>query len=202
MTRLLTVFLTMVAGAGAAVAGEQEIGLTLGALSGPDRTITGGKIRFSTGTALQANYARRFLRLPLADLLGEVHFLASPQQQISSPVTSATRDIAVLYLTPGIRVKFLPEKKLSPWVAGGGGYALYEQSTSTIAGGVNGAPRHVSGGALQFGGGADYKILPWVSLRGEVREFYTVSAKFNVPVSGSGQFNLVAGGGIVLRFGH
>jgi len=198
--RRLGLFLTIAAGT--ALAGEQEIGLTLGAISTPDRTITGGNIRLSAGTALQANYARRFLRLHFADLLGEVHFLASPQQQVSSAVTAVTRDIAVLYVTPGIRVKLLPEKKFSPWVAGGGGYALYEQSTSTIAGAVNSAPRHVSGGALQFGVGADYKILAHISLRGELRDFYTVSPKFNVPVSGSGQFNLVAGGGIVLRFGR
>jgi hypothetical protein len=200
MMRRLGLFLAIAAGT--VLAGQQEIGLTLGAISTPDRTITGGKIRLSAGTALQANYARRFLRLPFADLLGEVHFLASPQQQVSSAVTAVTRDIAVLYVTPGIRVKLLPEKKFSPWVAGGGGYALYEQSTSTIAGAVNSAPRHVSGGALQFGVGADYKILPHISLRGELRDFYTVSPKFNIPVSGSGQFNLVAGGGIVLRFGR
>ena len=87
---------------------EQEIGLTLGALSGPDRSFQGGTIGFSTGTALQVNYARRFLSLPFADLFGEVHFLASPQQQLSSLNGAVTKDIAVLYLTPGVRLKFLP----------------------------------------------------------------------------------------------
>jgi hypothetical protein len=191
-----------VLGLGRALGGEQEIGLTLGAISTPSRTVTGGKLDFSAGTALQANYARTLASLHYISLMGEIHFLASPQEQITSNLTAATKDIAVLYLTPGIRVKLLPKSKLSPWGSVGGGYSLYEQSTTTIAGAPNGAPRHVSGGALQFGGGVDYKIFPLISLRAEVREFYTGSAKFNLPVNGSGQFNTVAGGGIVFRLGH
>jgi len=186
-------------------AAEREIGLTLGALSATDRQLSvAGRadyISFSKGTALQANYAQRLVRLPFADLLGEVHLLASPQQQLSAQTTSVTRDIAVLYITPGVRLKFLPGSKVSPWLAAGGGYSLYEQSTVTIAGSPNGAPRHTSGGVLQFGGGVDVKVLPWVSLRGELRDFFTGSPKFNLPVTGTGQNQFVAGGGFVLRFG-
>ena len=199
--------------AGSSLAAEQELGLTLGALSGPDRNLTGSaaspaRLRFSTGTALQANYARRFATLPNADLLFEVHFLASPQQHVAASVSSATslsnatRDIAALYVTPGLRVKFYPARRMSPWAAVGGGYSLYEQSTATLGGTPNPAPRHSSGGALQFGGGADFKVWKALSLRGEAREFYTASPKFNVSVAGTGQFHLVVGGGIVWRFGR
>jgi opacity protein-like surface antigen len=192
-------------------AADQEIAFTLGRSSGSGRSFSGisggisggiANLTFSPGTALQANYARRFLSLPFADLLGEVHFLASPQEQIASGNGSVTKDIATLYVTPGVRVKFLPNSRLSPWVAAGAGYSLYEQSTSTISGGVNAAPRHTSGIAVQFGGGLDYKILPHLSLRAEIREFYTGSPSFNVPVTGTGQLHTVAGGGIVLRFGR
>jgi opacity protein-like surface antigen len=200
-------------------AADQEIAFTLGRSSGSGRSFSGitsgiasgisggisggiANLTFSPGTALQANYARRFLSLPFADLLGEVHFLASPQEQIASRNGSVTKDIATLYVTPGVRVKFLPNSRLSPWVAAGAGYSLYEQSTSTISGGVNAAPRHTSGIAVQFGGGLDYKILAHLSLRAEIREFYTGSPSFNVPVTGTGQRHMVAGGGIVLRFGR
>jgi opacity protein-like surface antigen len=190
--------------ASVAFAGEQEIGLTIGALSAPSRSISGtggGNIDFSTGTAFQADYGLTFLSLPLVDLQAEVHFLASPQQSIDSSNPTVTKDIAVLYLTPGIRLKFLPKGPLSPWASVGGGYSLYEQSTTTVGGATNGAPRHTSHGALQFGGGADIKVLPHIALRGEVRAFYTGSPSFNTVVNGTGQFNVVAGGGVVLRFG-
>ena len=55
---------------------------------------------------------------------------------------------------------------------------------------------------MQFGGGVDYKILPHLALRAEIREFYTGSPKFNLPVTGTGQLNTVVGGGIVISFGR
>ena len=190
-----------------AMAAEQEIAFTLGRISGSDRSLSSiagnaANLKFAAGTALQANYARRFLSLPFADLFGEVHFLASPQERIASGIGAVTRDVATLYVTPGVRLKFLPGRKLSPWVAGGAGYSLYEQSTVTISGAANTAPRHTSGIAVQFGGGVDLKILPHLALRAEIREFYSGSPAFNLPVTGTGQLHTVAGGGIVLRFGR
>jgi hypothetical protein len=192
-------------GAGLATAGEQEVGLTLGALTGRDRDAGAGRIALSAGTALQANYARRLTHFHYVDVMADVHLLASPQQQISSALPSATRDIAVLYLTPGVRFRFVPQRRLSPWAVAGGGYALYEQSTMTVAGNPNGAPRHTNTGALEVGGGADFQVFPGnsrLALRGEARGFYTGNPAFNLPVSGAGQWNVAAGGGIVLRFGR
>jgi len=112
-----------------------------------------------------------------------------------------TRDVATLFVTPGVRVKYLASKRFSPWGAVGDGYALYEQSFYRVDGGSNPAPRFTHHGALQFGGGVDVPVWRWIGARFEVRDFYTCNPSFNIPVGG-GQHNLVAGGGLVLNFGR
>lgn len=181
---------------------QQDLALTIGALSGPNRVATSRQtLNFSSGVAFQGNYSRYIRSYKHADLYGEIHVLASPQQQVTSTLTSATRDFSALYVTPGVKVKFYPKKKLSPWATAGGGYAMYAQSTKTIAGAVNAAPRHAGSGAFQFGGGMDYLWNSRYSFRVELREFYTGSPKFNTPVFGRGQFHFVLGAGIVIHLG-
>ena len=182
--------------------GQQEIGLTVGVLSGPFRTSTAGDtLNLSQAAALQANYGRVIRSYKYADMYGEVHFMASPSQTVDSTLTSATKSFSSLFLTPGVRFKFYTKKRLSPWVNVGGGYAHFLQSTKTIAGAANPAPRHRRTGAVTWGAGLDYAWSSRITLRGEARYFHTGSAKYNTPVTGTGQVNFVAGGGIVFTFG-
>src|SRR5258708_38127306 len=76
---------------------------------------------------LQVNYGRRFLDRNKFALYGEINFLASPLREVSSSVPSATQNFASLYITPGVRLKFLPKARISPYFAIGGGYAGYQQ---------------------------------------------------------------------------
>ena len=178
---------------------QQEIGLTIGAMTGPVHVATSGQsINLSTGTALQANYARFLKAYKLADLYGEAHLLVSPYQSNDSTLTSVTKNFTSIYMTPGVRLKFYPKKALSPWVVGGGGYALYIHSSKTIAGGVSLAPSK-STLAMEIGGGLDYKWTDRFTLRMETRSFYTGNARYNTPVNGSVQFNFTVGGGIVFN---
>jgi hypothetical protein len=180
---------------------KHEIGLTLGAITGTSRSGESGSLNFAAGTALEANYGYRFWRGRRAALLGEVHFLGNPQRRIENAPGSATRDVATIFVTPGVRVKFLPGARFSPYLAGGGGYATFEQSLTTIDTRPNPAPRYTNRGVVDFGGGVDFSIFQWLALRAEFRDFYSGSPNFNIPAPG-GQHNLVAGGGFVLRLGH
>lgn len=175
---------------------QHELGLTLGRIGGVNRSA----IDLASGTALQANYGYRVWNGESTAVYGEVHFLANPQRQVSSANGGATRDVATLFVTPGVRVKFRKDRAVSPWLAAGGGYALYEQSLTTLSGAANPAPRLIHRGAFDFGGGADFRFWRFVALRAEVRDFYTGPAAFNVAAFHGGQHNLVVGGGIVLKF--
>ena len=128
-----------------------------------------------SGVAFQVNYGRRFFNSNKVALYGEINFLASPLRDVSSSVTTATHDFASLYLTPGIRVKFRPASRVSPYALVGGGYADYEQSTTRIDGQPNSASRELARGVFDFGAGVDVRVWRFVALRGEARDFYTGS---------------------------
>ena len=86
---------------------------------------------------------------------------------------------------------------MSPYIAAGGGYALYENSTTRLDGRPNEAPRTNSTGAFQFGGGVDVRLWRWLGLRFEARDFITGRPAYNVAVPGR-QHNIVIGGGFVI----
>jgi opacity protein-like surface antigen len=153
-----------------------------------------------SGVALQLNYGRRFLGGRKAALYGEIDFLASPTREVSGSVSTATHDFASLYLTPGIRLKFLPASRISPYAAAGGGYADYEQSMTRIDGQANTVSRQLGRGVFDFGAGVDVRIWQFVTLRGEARDFFTGSPAYNIRAISGGQHNVVATGGFVLRW--
>ncbi len=107
--------------------------------------------------------------------------------------------VASLYITPALRFKLAPEARVSPFFSIGGGYALYEQSRENQGGRANEAPRNAAHGAFLYGGGVDVKFWRLVSLRGEVRDFYSGNPSYNVPVSG-GQHNVAASAARVFRW--
>lgn len=193
-------FLLLVLSATPAHAQKHEIGLTLGGVVSTDRTAPGGiALRQESGKAWQANYAYRIIDAKLAALSIGVHFLANPGRDINSNNSTVPANLASLYVTPDLVLKFLPGAKIEPWVTVGGGYAQYESSDALLNGSPNPGKIRVHRGALVYGGGIDVPVLPFLALRGEVRDFYTGSPSVNLTLSG-GQHNVVAGGGFVLRF--
>jgi opacity protein-like surface antigen len=176
---------------------KQELGFTIGHLRGSDRGLV---LRSQGGTALQANYGYRVWENDSIAISAEVHFLASPLRKVTGLIDS-TRDYASLYVTPAVRVKLHPRAHFQPYGAIGGGYALYEQSTTTLGGGPNPVARHIARGALMYGGGIDFPVRKWMGVRGEVRDFYTGVPGYTLNATGR-QHNVVSSIGFVLRFGE
>ena len=187
---------------GTALAQRHEIGLTLGRFTPLERAGGGLRLDLGGGTALQANYGFRLIEGRMASLYTEVHFLASPQRLVSSPEVALTRDVASLYAIPGLRLKFLPGSRISPYAVVGVGVAWYEQSTKVLSGALNGAPREAIRGALDFGGGFDLPLWRFIGVRAEVRDFYTGSLAYNTGAIAGGQHNVVLGGGFILKLGR
>jgi len=199
-TITLVVGLSIGIAAAQEVAPRHEIGLTLGALFGAQRNGGSTRLDLGSGVALQANYGYRFLGGERAALYGEVHFLANSLREVNSSDRTLTRDAATIFLTPGVRVKFFPNRGVAPYFAVGGGWAVYEQSTSTLNGSSNPASRLVNHAAFDYGGGVDFKFWRFVGLRGEIRDFYAGGPSYNTTAIRGGQHNVVAGGGLVLKF--
>jgi opacity protein-like surface antigen len=178
---------------------RNELAFGLGGLPSLSRS-DAPSLNAGPGTGLQVNYGRRFLDGNKLALYGEINFLASPLREVSSSVTSATQNFASLYVTPGLRLKAFPKSRISPYLAIGGGYADYEQSTTEISGQPNPASRELARGVFDFGAGVDVRVWRWVALRGEARDFYSGSPGYNVASLSGGQHNVFAGGAIVLRW--
>ena len=128
-----------------------------------------------SGVAFQVNYGRRFFKGRKVAIYGEINALANPLRDVSSSIPTATHDFASLYITPGIRVKFLPTPRISPYALVGGGYADYEQSTTRI----NGQPNSVSRGLARgvFDCGAESKFASGDSLPFEAKHATSTRAR-------------------------
>src|SRR5712671_2272440 len=126
---LLLPFAVVICG-GQEVAPGNELGFTLGGIPSLSRSTSQQSLDPGAGTAFGVNYGRRIVSGNKLALYGEVNLLASPLRDVSSNTSSATRNFAGLYVTPGVRLKFFPTSAISPYVAVGGGYADYQQSTT------------------------------------------------------------------------
>jgi hypothetical protein len=186
---------------------KNEFGFTIGGELIPDNSTQGPPsvpITIGSSVAFQLHYARRLAAGRRASLFFEVPASAAPSHTLTSANLATPVSLATFFVTPSFRVSFRRGSRVSPWLSFGGGYGLYEGSENLGNGAVN-ANRFTSTGALQWGAGADIKtglkILFPISLRGEVRDFYTLDTlDFNTPVTNNSQHNVVVGGGFFWRF--
>ena len=149
-------------------------------------------LSFDPAVGYQLNFAHRLIGIPGAGVYLEVPFLAgfSNQRTLTTPF-GGVQNYKSLYITPGIKVKLLPAFPLSPYLAAGIGVAHF--NSAVYSGSENDF-------AVDVGGGLDMKVFPYVSLRGEVRDFITDTPNLNL-FPGSGKTNnVVVSGGLVLRF--
>ncbi|HET6844485.1 MAG TPA: hypothetical protein VFK06_22795 [Candidatus Angelobacter sp.] len=157
-------------------------------------------LSINSGLAYQATFAHRFINNGIGFGF-EVPFVALPSQGVQSNSIFVPRNYAALFLTPGFRVTFVPHAAIAPWASVGGGYARFAESTTLVTGAPNTFTKGTNKGALQFGGGVDFRTpIRFVALRTEIRDFFSGEPRLNFPRSQSGQHNVITSGGFVLRF--
>lgn len=186
--------------AGQESAPKNELAFTLGGIPSLSRSTSQQTLDLDSGIAYGVNYGRRLVNGALVALYGEVDPLASPLRDVSSDVSSATRNFASLYITPGVRLKFFPTSAISPYLAVGGGYADYQQSTTLLNGQPNSVSRQLARGAFDFEVGVDLRVRHWIALRGEARDFFTGAPAYNLASISGGQHNVEISSGFVLRW--
>jgi hypothetical protein len=161
---------------------------------GPDFPET---FKFDHHIFLEGAISVRLLNAHLASLHVELPVAGIPSQPMPRVPGGVPGHLSALFITPGLRLKVLPISPISPWVSVGGGWARYSSDSNLT----------VNKGAVQFGGGLDFKTgLPLLGFRAEARDFVTSdpSALFAGPgttgKTGLHHHSLLVGGGIVLRF--
>jgi len=198
---MIALLLATLPGTSALAQSKNEVGLLLGGNIVPTSTTN---FNIHSGLAYQATYGHRFTGSRPVGWGFEVPFVALPSQDVQSPSPSSPRNYASIFITPGIRVTFVPVAAISPWASVGGGFARFAESTTLVTGAPNTFKTGTNKGALQYGGGVDFKTpfkipVPLV-LRGEIRDFYSGQPRLNIARPGKGQHNVIISGGIVLRF--
>ncbi|HYP14945.1 MAG TPA: hypothetical protein VEQ63_13540 [Bryobacteraceae bacterium] len=106
------------------------------------------------------------------------------------------------FITPGAVVRFLPDSLLSPYAFFGAGYARVVEAQLLSTAPLRGGFVNEGTWAINYGGGADLRLLRFLAIRGELRNFYTGAAEIAIPLpEETRQRNtLLLTGGLVFRF--
>ena len=150
-------------------------------------------VRASDAFAVGGSFAHRIASLPLVSAYLEIPVFATFNSTADAFSTADGHPrYSTLFVTPGLKIKLAPEFPISPYLVAGGGVVHFSKSNVTTN-------DSTYSGTFDVGGGLDWKIFPFISARGEVRDFYSGSP--NV-VSGfdAREHQLIASVGLVLRF--
>jgi opacity protein-like surface antigen len=160
----------------------------------------GALLTSGAGLSVEANYGRRLLDLGLVGLTGEVPFVVNFNQNVHYDLNLVPKDYKSFFVTPSIRANLFPDNGLSPWVSVGGGFGYFKESSSLEFFGPNPGKTGTTSGVFQVGAGLDIKLLSRLSLRGQVRDFFSGIPQLNVDTGKSRQHNFFVGGGVVWHF--
>ncbi len=192
---------------------RHEIGLTIGSAH-PEEVLTEAvRTNVKSGFAFQFDYSGQIFKVGVIALYANTPFAIATNNTIEVPqlVSGTPRGYRSYYFTPGLKLKVLPDSKVSPYVVGGYGFARLTPRNRAANETIDIFDRVKEfSQAYSFGGGADVKINEHISIRGEVRSYHTKPfdlESFGVDVPGvdlsflqERQRNLFITGGIVFRF--
>ncbi len=185
--RSLGILLLVCALSGAALAQKNELAITGGGY------FPFGIDGVGSGAAIEGDFAHRIFNPEIAAVYVEVPVAVA--FNVSQVSLLGQGKYSSLFVTPALKLKVIPGFFFSPWLSLGAGLARYNATQFFTA--TQSVSNHA---VLQIGGGLDVKVLPYVSLRGEVRDFYSALPTL-VFLPGAGhQHNLLTTAGIVFRF--
>jgi hypothetical protein len=148
--------------------------------------------------AIEGTLSHQLLGVPLAAVYLDVPVVGTLKSTVRSFGLASTASYSALFVAPGLKLKLAPGFFVSPWVALGGGLAHFGASSGLAA--LSGTTGSTNTGVFDVGGGMDVKVAPFVSLRGEVRDFYSGGLGLSLASFNQRQHNLVTTAGLVLRF--
>ncbi|HKH98992.1 MAG TPA: outer membrane beta-barrel protein [Candidatus Sulfotelmatobacter sp.] len=164
----------------------------------PDPIIHSGK-----GLSFEGEYARRFLITPIFSVSGEVLVLYNYDEKLNAGAygfSVVPNKYKALFVTPAAKLNLFPTTAVSPWVSLGAGFGHFSESNVLVYGGTN-PGKSTTGAVIEGGIGLDVAVWKKLSLRGEVRDFWSGEPDFPLaPTGKSRQHNYFVGGGVFWRF--
>jgi opacity protein-like surface antigen len=199
---------TMLAAAAVAQDEKNEIGGMLGRTFISDQGIQGASyfdpvIHSGKGLTVEGEYARRFIVAPVYSLSAEALVVYNPDEDLNAGEYGSAvvpSDYKQLFVTPAARVNLFPTTAVSPWISLGAGFAHFSQGSSLVYGGTN-PGKSTTSAVLESGFGLDVKVWRKLSVRLDVRDFWSGEPDFPLaPTGKSRQHNFFVGGGAFWRF--
>jgi len=187
---------------------KNEIGGMLGRTFVSDQGIQGATyfdpvIHSGKGLTMEGEYARRFLVTPLFAISGEVVGAYNPDEDLNAGeygFAVVPTDYKAFFITPAARLNLFPTTAVSPWVSLGAGFGHFSQGKNLDYGGTN-PGKSTTSAVMQAGIGLDVKLVKRLSIRGEVRDFWSGEPDFPLaPTGKTRQHNFFVAGGVFWRF--
>jgi hypothetical protein len=203
---VLTV-VTLLAASAVAQDEKNEVGGTIGRTFISNRGITNAPyppiISYGKGLSFEVEYSRRLLVTPVFSVSGEALLMVDHDEDINGGSTAHSvlpGQLSEVFVTPAVRLNLFPTTAVSPWVSLGGGFGHIGESSMLLYGGTN-PGKSTTSGVLEGGLGLDVKVWKQLSIRGEVRDFWSGAPDFPLaPTGKTRQHNYFVGGGVFWRF--
>jgi len=174
-TMLLRVSFLLAVVASTALAQNSDLGLLLGVshiVNGVSTaTVTSGSVSASG----QVNYAIQLHDSPGGRLYLELPLLITGTSlgTVAAGVSTGLNE-TIFFFTPGVRWKFTPAARVAFYGSGGVGLAALARSEGISGNGIASGYAEVGAtGAVNLGGGLDFRLTRLVSLRADLREVAT-----------------------------
>jgi len=163
---------------------NMDISIMFGPSRVNSQTIPGTNVTLSGshGYASETSFGYQVLRRSTGSLWVEfMPFTSTSLGKSTATGVAGTVDFGMETFTPGVRYMVPLTSRLSVYGALGGGfgffnYAVVEPGTPPKI--ETNSPTH---GVLDFGGGVDFRLIQWVSVRAEVRDFVSGEGLSGVP---------------------
>ncbi|MGA2101386.1 MAG: outer membrane beta-barrel protein [Candidatus Sulfotelmatobacter sp.] len=206
-TAILTV-VTVLAASAVAQDEKNEIGGLIGRIFISDQGIKGATyfdptIHSGKGLTFEGEYGRRFLVTPIYAISGEALIAYNHDEKLNAGqygnavVPTYYKE---LFVTPAARVNLFPTTAVSPWVSVGAGFGHISEGSMLDYSGTN-PGKSTTSAVIQGGIGLDVKVWKRLSIRGEVRDFWSGEPDFPLaPTGKTRQHNYFVGGGAFWRF--
>jgi len=199
---------TVLAASAVAQDEKNEVGGALGRTFISNQGIKGGTdpntiIASGKGLTFEVEYARRFIVTPVWALSGEAVVMVNKDEDINGGAYGfavVPPQYSEIFVTPGARLNLFPTTAVSPWVSFGAGFGHISENKNLIYGGAN-PGKSTTSAVIQGGIGLDVKVWRRLSIRGEVRDFWSGEPDFPLaPTGKTRQHNYFVGGGAFWRF--
>ncbi len=183
-----------------------EIGLVVGGTTSPNASIpfsvigqgisNAANLQFGTGVTYEGVLAHRLVNAHIASIYLELPVVGSPDRDLNSNNYGNIGSFSSIFVTPSLKLK-ISGPGFSPFLSAGGGIAHFTTSPSGSS-----QSNSSTTAAIQLGAGVDISTpIPFLALRGEVREFRTGHPDLaGFTADSNTQHNVFYGAGLVVHF--